>query len=474
MNENVSLGLYVSRNRAVAVWLSSGSEHSVLNKLAIALNENEPETMALQAARSVMRQGFAFDEVIIAIDCGYYAQYSLQSEFDDYAQIGSTIKFDAEEAAAADAMNLAVTFEISGKNAQGSDVTIFTADRQLMTDILMDVQEGGLDPTFIEPDAVCLVRACAAISDVSKEARTVFVVLGRSSCYLFRPKPDFAPVVRTFLIDPGQDINSMLIREIVLARASQSAEDSLTSVVLTGHTDEVDMNLLKTRTGLEIHTDSPAKKLDSSWVSDGRIDDYEFMIAYGAALAAASRGYKADFRRDFMPYQGRRKILEKSFKLISISMTVLLLSLAIFFQMKAFRMKSYVDQLNQRALKEHRAVNYGKVPLRGQTINSSLKREYDRAVAMTAGDVDEDVVIAKLTFLFEAVNTSPKSVDVNIQQITTTERSMKVKGDTNSHNGTLAFIQNVKDHPQLEVSSERYFSDVNRDGFEITLDPVTQ
>lgn len=472
MEENGSLGLYLSQDRAVAVWLSAGSESRVLHRMAIPFSEDEPETMALQAARSVMRQGFAFDEVFVAVDCGYYTQYVLQSEFDDYNQIAGTIKFDAEEAAATDAMNLAVTFEISGKNELGSEVTVFTADRQLMTDILLDVQEGGLDPTFIEPDAVCLVRAFAAISYFSEDTQTAYIVLGRSSCYLFRPKRDAAPVVRTFLIERGQDISSMLTREILLAVAASNEEDAVKTVTLVGNTDDVNIETLRQRTGVDVQVGNPAQKLDSSWVADDQMDSYEFMIAYGAALAVATRGHKADFRRDFMPYQGRKKMLEKSMKMISVSMTVLLLSLAIFFQLKAFRMKGYVDQLSQKALKEHKAVTYGKSPLRGQTVTSSLRRELGRAKSAAAGDVDEGVVTAKLTFLFEAINKSPKNVDINIQQITTTERSMKIKGDTNSRSATLAFLDQIKKHPQLKVGPARYTSDGNRDAFEISIDPV--
>ena len=119
MSEKPSLGLFLSKDKAVAVWVPSGSDNTVDKKLTIIPSEYEPTVIALQAARNIMQQGDEFDEVFVGVDCSLYSQYMLHSEFDDYHQVESTIKFDAEEAAATDAMNLAVTFDITGKDSIG-------------------------------------------------------------------------------------------------------------------------------------------------------------------------------------------------------------------------------------------------------------------------------------------------------------------------------------------------------------------
>lgn len=81
-------------------------------------------------------------------------------------------------------------------------------------------------------------------------------------------------------------------------------------------------------------------------------------------------------------------------------------------------------------------------------------------------------VPGKLGSFFEALNQTPPNVDVQIQQITITERSMSIKGDTNSRSGTLAFFNQLKNHPRINVSSERLTAGAGgRDGFEITLEP---
>jgi hypothetical protein len=77
-----------------------------------------------------------------------------------------------------------------------------------------------------------------------------------------------------------------------------------------------------------------------------------------------------------------------------------------------------------------------------------------------------------LTFFFESINNTPKNVDIRIQQITINERSMKVKGDTNSRSSTLKLFKQIKNHSRINLSSERLTSlPDRRDGFEITLEP---
>ncbi|MBL7215018.1 MAG: hypothetical protein ISS71_05010 [Phycisphaerae bacterium] len=473
MEEKGSLGIFLLRDKAVAIWISSDTDTSVLHKVCVMPSEDEPGALPLQAARTVIRQGFSFGEVFVAIDCSCYTQYNLHSEFEDPRQIESTIKFDAEEAAATDAMNLAVTFEVTDIQPPGSQVTTYTADRQLLTDILLDLQEGGLDPTLMEPDIVCLTRTLAQTSNLSQRAGCLFVVLSGSHCYLLCPNPNYAPTVRTFLVDSDRDVTSVLIREVLLATASNKGSSSLESIVLIGPANRVDTASLGQGTGLTVQTETPEKSLSQTLATDSDITPAEFMIAYGAAIAARTRGYKADFRKDFMPYQGKRKVMEGSLHLLGISLTVLLLTVACFYQLKTFRMKGYVSDLEDKTVSQYKAVMYGKNPPAVEKISSKLKREYTNAKKNEDGPGagDNKSVPAKLTFFLEAVNRCQKNVDINVQQINITERSMKVKGDTNNRTATNALLNEIKKHAHLALGSYRYDKEGARDSFEVALDP---
>ena len=473
MEEKGSLGIFLLRDKAVAVWTSTGPEPAVLHRLCVTPSEDEPVMFGVQMARAVIRQGFAFDEVFVAIGCGSYTQYELHSEFEDIRQIGSTIKFDAEEAAATDAANLAVTFEVTASQQPGSQVTTYTADRQLLTDILLDVQEGGLDPTLMEPDVVCLGRALEQTSKLSERSGSLFVILSGSNCYMLRPNPGHAPRVRTLLVQQGADVTNTLIREALLAMAANNQQPSLESVVLIGYTSDVDTVSFEQRTGLDVLTETPEKALSQMPASDSDMTSVELLIAYGAAMAVRTKGHKADFRRDFMRYQGKRKVMESSFRLIGIALTALLLAVACFYQLKTFRMKGYVNDLADKTLSQYQAVMFGKSPPKNANPSTKLKSIYKQVQAERdgLGPGDDKSVPAKLTFFLEAVNSCPNRVDINIQRITITEKSMKVKGDTNSRSSTNVLLNAVKKHPRINLASERYSVQRGRDTFEITIDP---
>jgi hypothetical protein len=291
---------------------------------------------------------------------------------------------------------------------------------------------------------------------------------------MIRPGGDFAPAGRTFLIGKGQDVMGILAREIMLASGGGDHDHPIKSIVLMGQLDNLDTDLLAQRTGLDVQIAVPEQALDGVLDDDEDMTPHELMIAYGAALAGRTRGHKTDFRRDFMPYQGHRKVVQSSLRVIGISLTILLVSVAVFFQLKTFRMRGYTRALNKKALTEYKAATFGKAPPRGMSVSSGLRRELGRAKQMEEGigPGGDKSVPAKLTFFFEALDKTPKKVDVNVQQITITERSMKVKGDTNSRSGTLAFFSEIKKHPRIELSSERLTAGADRrDGFDITLEP---
>jgi hypothetical protein len=61
-------------------------------------------------------------------------------------------------------------------------------------------------------------------------------------------------------------------------------------------------------------------------------------------------------------------------------------------------------------------------------------------------------------------------VDVNIEQIAITERSMRILGDTNSRRSTLDFFEAINKHPKLKKVTDSLNPAPPRDKFIITLD----
>ena len=411
----------------------------------------------------------------MALESSYYTQYSLHSEFSDARQVESTIKFDAEEAAATDALNLAVTFTITGPLPTGSEVMAFSADRQTMTDILLDLQEGGVDPVMMEPDGVCLARVLERTLKMSEHPDCLFVLTAEQGCYVMQPgKVGFAPKMRSFLLGPDQNRTATLVREVLQAKASWDDANPLKTVVFVQSPLGVDQKILAERTGLEVVVESAIAKIPSEMTLEETLPAGTFLIAVGAGLAPFGKSQTADFRRDFMPYQGKRRAMESSLRLISISLTVLFLVMGAFFQFKAYRVNLDTQQVKAKLAQEYRGAMYGANPPTAEGVTSRLKRALNnvKRVQEGLGPGDDKSVAAKLTYFLEAINNTPKTVDVMIQQISITERSMRSKGDTNGRKATLDLFDAINKHPKLKLGSQRLGMVGARDTFEFTVEPA--
>ncbi len=474
MEPTTSIGLYLTRQYAAAIRLDDKEPGAMGEAIQIVPAEGDAaQTLALAAARQ-LRQSGSVEQVFVALDSSYYTQYTLQSEFADARQVESTIKFDAEEAAATDAVNLAVAFSITGPLPTGSEVIAFTANRQTATDILLDLQEGGIDPAMIEPDAVCLTRVLERTVRPSEHPDTLYVLLADGCGYLIQPgKAGYAPKLRSFLLPVGQDRTAAMIREALLAVSGWDEADPLKKIIFLESSEGIDKHKITERTGLSVQVESAIDKLTFASRVPGTLSAGALLIAAGAALAAVEKGHSADFRRDFMPYQGKRRAMEASLRIAGISLAVFLAAIALFFQAKTYRHNADTRQLKANLTEEFRGMMYGVNPPSTESVNSRLKRTLVNAnrAQEGLGTGDDKSVPARLTFLFEAINATPASVDVDIQQIAVTERSMRVKGDTNSRKSTLDLFEAIKKHPKLKFGSERLGMVGARDTFEFTLEP---
>lgn len=173
------------------------------------------------------------------------------------------------------------------------------------------------------------------------------------------------------------------------------------------------------------------------------------------------------------PYQGRKRIMQKTLRIIGVSATVLMLAVGIFFQLKVFQKTKYISQLNRKLSSDYSAIMFGKEPPAQEPIHSKLKREYKRILRIKSGQSvgDENSVTARLTFIFEAINNAPKNIDLKINTISVTSKTMRIIGDTSGRKGTLALFKAIKDHPKLSVSQQNLKQSGARDTFTITLEP---
>ena len=478
MEQQNCLGIYLSEDCATVVLLSAqGPGMTVQDCFSVSADADDERGRSLASivAQKVIAKGPSFGEVAVAIDCALFTQHDLHSEFADPKRIAQTVRFDAEEALATDATNLAIAFNVTNTDQTGSDVAVFTASRQLLTEMLDDLKTGNLDPTAIEPDIVCLTRFFRHYLDFSENDNSILTIFSQRSCYIIvnPPESQNMPVVRSFLVSSSQDKTAVLASQIPITIASLKLARPITSLLIAGRTETIDYDKLAERTGLEVETiDLPLPENADQSALAAQITGADFAIAYGSALSELTKTPKTDFRRDFAPYMGKKLVLQKTLRLISVSLTILMLAIGAYFQLKAFRKNKYTSRLEDKMRAEYSAVMLGKKPPAQEPIPSRLRREYTAILKREKGLLgDDESIPAKLTRIFEALNSSPKKIDLNVETIVITAKTIRITGDTNKRSGTLSLFKSFK-KKKFKVLPKNLIQKGTRDTFIVTLDLV--
>jgi hypothetical protein len=455
----------LSYNKATGILLSGGMHKSVVHTgFCVSADpdldsHSKIKSLISQIAKKISEMGLKFDDTTLALDSAMFARHDLHSEFTDHKQIASTIAFDAEEAVATDAMELAVTFTVTGTNNIGSDVTVFTAKRDALKYILDELKSINLDPVTVEPDTVCLWRYLDDKLANYMTAETLTVVLADGICYLICPWLDgFAANVRSILIYPNQKIAPLLARQvpITIAAHAQQSQEKITNICLAGNLEDLDIEKLADMTGLSVQTVDLIGNDDSQ--IDHTISPASIAIAAGCGMAEHVKEHVADFRNSFMPFQGKKILLQKSIRTLTIYLTVLMIAVGVYFQAKVFSKNNAIETLNEKALEVYSDVMFGKKPNRHQAIITQLKNEANR-VKKAGGGLsigDEKSVSAQLTYLLQAINSLPSSVKLTVKDITISARGITIVGNTNSRSSSLKLSKAISDHKKLQKGKEDF------------------
>jgi hypothetical protein len=469
------LGVYLSQQSATAVLLSpQGPDIKIQDCFSVSTESAQESGLSVASvvASKIAARGRSFRTASVAVDCALYTKHDLHSEFTNPKQIAQTIRFDAEEALASDAMDMAVAFNITATDQSGSDVSVFAANRQLLTDMLADLQAGGFDPMSIEPDVVCLTRFFRHYLEPSEGTSPILTIFSERSCYIIinPSESENAPVIRSFLINASQDKTSVLASQIPLTTASVKLTRPADSLLIAGYADNIDYDRLAERTGLEIKTvQLPLPQNADRSESTVKAADAHFAIAYGSALSELVKTTKTDFRRDFAPYLGEKMVLRKTLGFISVCITIMILAGGAHFQWRALKTNMYTSRLDEKMRKDYEVIMMGgKLPQ--DPIPSRLQREYNTILKREKGLIGDDASIpAKLTRIFDALNDSPEKIDLHIENIAITPKSIRVTGDTNKRSGTLSLFNSFK-KKQFKILQQNLSQKGSRDTFSITLE----
>ena len=485
MPSNNLLGIYFTKDAATVVCLNPhGKSDNIPDCFTVTVTD--PEQPKIPTLASLIAQGcderkLSFSEVAVAIDCSLFMQHSVHSEFSDRKQISATIRFDTEEALATDISEIALAFEINTTNQEGANLTVFTAQKKILSEILLSLQQYNFDPITIKPDVTCLAKLIFnKISKSESLEGSLFGMLSKQNGYLIAPRDIdgsgtySSSLVRTFLVGPRQNRTDLLAREIIMTNALFGSEEPINSLRIFDSTNSIDSPSITDKTGIISRTIELFGEPDSLTAeNENHVNRIDFAIAYGAALSLLEEEQTVNFRDDFSPFQGKKIKTQKAFKFTMVSITILLIAVGLYFQMNLFSINRDIKQSRAKFDKNYEIVMERDLS-NSTSIKTAMKRlrnELDAIKKMREGIITTGTTISsKLTLVLKAFNKCTQQTSLNIDSIEISELNITIKGDTSSRANTTKFF-NVLTDTGLEIKSFQYDQTRNRDGFSVTLEP---
>jgi hypothetical protein len=468
------LGIYLSHKHAVAVLVSAQADEFIPSGCFSVTNDTDnTRSLGQLLAEGLSQRRWEFADAAVAVDCTMFTQYNLHSEFTEPHQIAQTVKFDAEDVLADDASELTVAFSIIDSDDSGSRLNIFAAQRKVLDAVLADLQTNGLDPVVIEPDVAALARVACKANEPGKPGSALVVIVSSHACYLITYRGASGGFVgRTFLTSQPQDKNTSLARQIRLTIASGSLAEPTECVKLLDTTGSIDSQQIAEQLHIRIE---PLAIQQVTASTDELLAECEdrtaFAAAYGAAIGQLTKAVHPDFRADFAPYQGRKVLLEKALRVLSASVTILMLSIGLYFQLRLFTINKYRSRAYRTLEQQYIAVMHSK------TIPESMLRKLTTEVGRlkagsSARQAGEESVTELLTYALEAVNDAPSAMGLRLESISVTSKSVIIAGDTaaGQYNNLFASIDK---HPRLQKGPFTYNYKSGRDVFRLTILPET-
>lgn len=481
MQSGNQLGIYLRKDRATVVCLAwQGRDRKLLDCFSVRVEGEEPTVQDLcdRIARACADRKVRYTEAAVALDCESFMQHSVHSEFSDPRKIAATVRYDTEETLATDVSDVAVTFRIISSDEEGSRLDVFTVQRAFLTDVIQSLQVNGIDPMAIDPDIYCLSRYLIGCAEAQEavEGGTLYAALSDCRGYLISlsAKQELT-TLRTFLIGPAQERTSLLSREALVTTALATA-DPVERLCAADAVGELVLQSLGEKTGIPTGPcDLPALAgVESQDLADCD-NTVDFALAYGAILGLAEKTNSVNFRNDHMPFLGKRLRLQKAVRFLSLSLTILLLAVGVFFHLQLLRENQHREALRVKLEPDYLAVMRGResIPTAMTTAVDELGRALRTLRAEKTGVGDQESVSARLTLVLHALNSCAKQTDLDIDSITISGNSIIVRGTTSSRRNTLRVADAMREGG-LAVQNHTYDDQGRRDSFSMTIEVIRQ
>jgi hypothetical protein len=495
-----TIGIYITANSATVSAASAGKDLQVAACFTVNIDTNllespdAAEKMTELIAQECSKRSIVLQDgsVAVALDSSMFMQHRVHSEFTDTKQIAQTVRFDTEEAVATDISELALAFHVASPAQGGSNLSVFTVGRKLLTGILSAFDKKNIDPVYIEPDIVCLSRfiahnfaASAAggpqadstqpsphAGSAGSSHSKLFAVLSSSNGYLIVPPAAGrqSSVLRTFMVGSAQDRFALLRNQIMVTTAMLPQDEKLNSLAVFDSSGSIAAGRLAEALGVKSENIDLAARMAGD-NAEAAIDKVSLAIATGAAIAFDDKN-RVDFRVDFSPYKGKQIRLEKNLKIISVCAVICLLALGILAQISLYNVNK-----PRKIKREEFNNNYRLVLPASKDVSGSLKvaiKDLEgelrrlQKLKQGLGDNGQKSVPDKLALLLRAFNASAEPAKLEIQSIDITVKTIRITGSTNGAGGTGSLREAIVQN-NLKIDQEDLSYKGDRHNFSMTL-----
>ena len=447
--KDICLGIHYSSSGLTAALVRQDRQHpqkAAVFKVAASQETGDGEVSSLleQLARQLDANNCRRAPVALALAGAMYHSQFHHSEFSDPRQIRQTLRFDVEEDFSADAENLTLCFQQVPSPGAGTDLVVYTLNKEKILSVLSCFEKAGLDALVAQPDITAWVHYLKAHPNLPQGQPLLAVAWSAGTLYTLVLDKNLQPLLtRTCLCTTSAYAHEILAGE--LRRTLLLLPNALVPQHLLYHGGGFTQEQI---TQLQRQTNLKFISLDEG--------DAAAAFAAGAAISFLRGSSTADFRADGMAPRTVVAAQRKALYGLSVAAGVLFCSLMVVFNAYAGHYQRVSDDSIERMEKAYRDTHAGQKSPSGTNISRQLKtqlRQMNSESRIQTDRIQPGSASHALMLLLQALNTLPYDFDLQIKSLLVANDSVTMRGSVSDLERQIELDARIRAHPQLKVEN---------------------
>jgi hypothetical protein len=442
------LGIHYCPNGAAAVLVKKqGDKFSTVSAFKIVTNGSasgtSPTELLEQLARQVHQKHSRIASVSLALGSRLYQTLFCHTHFTENRQLKQTLRFDIEEDIASDSENLTLCYYKLPLSGPGSDLLVYTLDRDKIQELLPCFEQVNLDALRAEPDVTAWQHYLSHQEDIAHAEPSVFVAWAFSSLYILVLDADRRAILtRSFVCASASQAHEVLLTE--LQRSLAPLPEAQQPKHLFYHSGSFTKDQIRQ---IETRLSIPCRSLSEV--------DAVSAFAAGAAIGWLAKQDAPDFRRDHLPSKTYLSARNKALYGLSAALVCLLLSLLFVLNAHTDKYKQRYEEADAQMNRAYTSV-FGKKPAGSVDIPPAIRNKHRRLRSASRSQSNEALSdSASHTFLLmmQALARLGENFDLKIDILRLTPKDVRLAGSIPNLEEFEKLNNAISQQPALNVSN---------------------